>query len=54
MLRIGVSYVNPGSAGPRRFELPVTLGELLVDGREVRVRCHAPQGSIATSDLREG
>jgi uncharacterized protein len=26
--RDGVLYVNPGSAGPRRFRLPVTLGLL--------------------------
>lgn len=24
----GVLYVNPGSAGPRRFQLPVTVGRL--------------------------
>lgn len=28
----GVLYVNPGSAGPRRFSLPVSVGELWVDG----------------------
>jgi putative phosphoesterase len=26
--RDGVLYFNPGSAGPRRFKLPVTLGRL--------------------------
>src|ERR1700676_4777443 len=26
--RAGVLYFNPGSAGPRRFKLPVTLGRL--------------------------
>jgi len=26
----GVLYLNPGSAGPRRFTLPVTLARLLV------------------------
>jgi putative phosphoesterase len=26
----GVLYVNPGSAGPRRFRLPVTAGKLLI------------------------
>ncbi|MCE7032549.1 metallophosphatase family protein [Lysobacter sp. GX 14042] len=30
--REGVLYVNPGSAGPRRFSLPVTAGELLLSG----------------------
>ena len=30
--RGGILFVNPGSAGPRRFRLPVTLGRLLVRG----------------------
>ena len=34
--RAGVLYVNPGSAGPRRFKLPISAGELLVEGGEVR------------------
>jgi uncharacterized protein len=30
----GLLYFNPGSAGPRRFSLPVTLGRLTIeDGR---------------------
>jgi hypothetical protein len=28
----GVLYFNPGSCGPRRFELPVTVGLLKADG----------------------
>jgi putative phosphoesterase len=36
--RDGVLYVNPGSAGPRRFRLPVTAAELLVDGSAVSAR----------------
>jgi hypothetical protein len=29
-----VLYINPGSAGPRRFRLPVTVGRLTIeDGR---------------------
>jgi uncharacterized protein len=36
--RDGVLYVNPGSAGPRRFKLPVSVGELIVDGDEVSAR----------------
>jgi uncharacterized protein len=31
----GVLYFNPGSAGPRRFKLPVTVGRLMVDGEKV-------------------
>ena len=34
--RKGVLYFNPGSAGPRRFSLPVTLG--LVELRDGRPR----------------
>lgn len=30
--RNGVLYINPGSAGPRRFALPVTLAHLMIDG----------------------
>ena len=28
----GVLFVNPGSAGPRRFRLPISLGFLEIDG----------------------
>jgi hypothetical protein len=28
-----VLYLNPGSAGPRRFRLPVTVARLRVTGR---------------------
>jgi uncharacterized protein len=34
--RDGVLYFNPGSAGPRRFKLPVTLGKLIIDNGSVR------------------
>jgi putative phosphoesterase len=36
--RDGVLYVNPGSAGRRRFSLPIGAGELLVQGGEVKVK----------------
>jgi uncharacterized protein len=32
----GVLYFNPGSAGPRRFHLPVTLGRLVIKNGEVK------------------
>ena len=35
-VRQGVLYFNPGSAGPRRFKLPVTVGRLSVEGGNVR------------------
>jgi putative phosphoesterase len=31
-----VLYVNPGSAGPRRFRLPVSMGWLLIDDHGLR------------------
>ena len=34
--REGVLYFNPGSAGPRRFTLPVSVGRLTVEGGKVR------------------
>ena len=37
-IRDGVHYVNPGSAGPRRFTLPVTLAELIVSDHGLDVR----------------
>jgi len=34
--RDGVLFVNPGSAGPRRFSLPVTLGYLDIEAGAAR------------------
>jgi len=36
--RDGVLYVNPGSAGPRRFSLPISVAELVVEGSAVSAR----------------
>ncbi|WP_428309793.1 metallophosphoesterase family protein [Hydrocarboniphaga sp.] len=36
--RGGVLYVNPGSAGPRRFSLPISIGELLIDQGDVSAK----------------
>ena len=33
--RKGVLYVNPGSAGPRRFSLPVSVARLRISGESV-------------------
>lgn len=43
-LRDGVWWINPGSAGPRRFKLPVAVGELLVDGTTL-------EGSVMTLEV---
>ena len=34
--RRGVMYLNPGSAGPRRFALPVTVAHVFIDGEAMR------------------
>ncbi len=34
-LRNGVLYLNPGSAGPRRFRLPLSLARMRVYGKSV-------------------
>jgi putative phosphoesterase len=36
--RAGVLFVNPGSAGPRRFSLPVSVALLDIDGASVQAR----------------
>jgi uncharacterized protein len=36
--RDGVIYLNPGSAGPRRFKLPISLARLTVTDSRVQVR----------------
>ncbi len=35
-VRNGVLYFNPGSAGPRRFKLPVSVGRLVIEGGRIR------------------
>ncbi|MGA8216163.1 MAG: metallophosphoesterase family protein [Candidatus Sulfotelmatobacter sp.] len=35
-MRDGVLYFNPGSAGPRRFKLPVSVGRLILEDGNAR------------------
>lgn len=44
--RDGVLYFNPGSAGPRRFDLPVSFGRLEVD--PVR---HTVEGELLSLEI---
>jgi putative phosphoesterase len=46
--RDGILYVNPGSAGPRRFNLPISVGELMVVGNDVSARIVELGGPHAT------
>jgi len=34
----GVFYFNPGSAGPRRFKLPVSVGRLTIEDGKIEAR----------------
>ena len=46
--REGVLFVNPGSAGPRRFRLPVSVARLVIEGSSARgevVQLALPTGS---------
>jgi uncharacterized protein len=43
----GVLFVNPGSAGPRRFSLPIAAGRLVIDGTQVTAE-------IIELDVRKG
>jgi predicted phosphodiesterase len=35
-MREGVLFLNPGSAGPRRFKLPVSIARVSVAGQQLR------------------
>ncbi|MBV9566852.1 MAG: metallophosphoesterase [Hyphomicrobiales bacterium] len=50
-----VLHFNPGSAGPRRFRLPVTVGRLTIAGGEMRaeiIELGTPQETPASSPKR--
>lgn len=36
--RNGVLYLNPGSAGPRRFSLPVSVARILINGDDMSAK----------------
>ena len=36
--REGVLFINPGSAGPRRFQLPVSVAKLAISGQAISPR----------------
>jgi uncharacterized protein len=44
----GALYFNPGSAGPRRFSLPVSVGRLTIEGNKV----HAEVVDLADGQLK--
>src|SRR6202051_4812462 len=44
--RDGILYVNPGSCGPRRFKLPISVGEVIVSGSAVNARIVDLSGGV--------
>jgi predicted phosphodiesterase len=36
--RNGILFLNPGSAGPRRFKLPISVARLTVRGGDMKVK----------------
>src|SRR5256886_15208675 len=54
-MKNGVLYFNPGSAGPRRFKLPVSVGRLLVEaskGRGGVLQIQQERGYFAAKEQR--
>jgi hypothetical protein len=51
--RTGILYVNPGSSGPRRFKLPVSVGEIIITGNRLQTRIIdlLGGGDVATSTV---
>jgi uncharacterized protein len=47
--RGGVLYVNPGSCGPRRFKLPICVGEILLTGSRMTARVVDLTGGVDAS-----
>ena len=45
----GVLYLNPGSAGPRRFTLPISIARLTVRGANLRAEI-IPLSGLATPE----
>lgn len=50
--RDGVVYVNPGSAGPRRFTLPVSVGHVVIDDDGVQASLETIDARAATATRR--
>ena len=42
-MKDGVLYFNPGSAGPRRFSLPISIGRLEIGSKGIEVVIHRLQ-----------
>jgi predicted phosphodiesterase len=49
----GVLYFNPGSAGPRRFALPISVGSFVIENGAVKGEIIALQTQSARSESRK-
>ena len=52
--RSGVLYVNPGSAGPRRFKLPIAVAELHIAGEAVTARIAELSSRVTRNNPQKG
>lgn len=50
--RNGVLWFNPGSAGPRRFQLPIALGRLTIEAGRARGEILDELGKLTTEGRR--
>lgn len=51
--RNGVLYFNPGSAGPKRFKLPISIGKLIVEDGRVRAEIVDCERRVFSRDQRK-
>lgn len=48
----GILYINPGSAGPERFLLPVSVAELLIGEEEIKIHHTIIQNCIGIKNKK--
>jgi len=53
-MKNGVLYFNPGSAGPRRFKLPVSVGQLTVEDGKIEAKILMLETSTYARTLSSG
>ncbi len=49
-MKDGILYVNPGSAGPRRFSLPISVGRLQIAEAKISAELVVLEKQIATGE----
>lgn len=52
-MKNGVLYFNPGSAGPKRFSLPISLGRLIIENGKLKAELLELQGARFSTDRQQ-